>query len=191
VEPYGNQIFARLEPVLPSVINRSLFLCALLSAALCRSVLAQPSPADGPLLVYAETPITVETLKRTYGESVVTKVGPGLWVVDKRLRLGEWFDSFSYKENERGEMVEMTGFAMGKCESVLQTYFQTLAPIQNGQRGRPLQTTAYSDSVRIDVPATPDHPIARFGGQSVGLSFDKRHPSAPCMMTWTFKRKDA
>jgi len=168
-------------------LTRILFFILLASSATVS--ISQPASLDTPLLVYSDRPLRVDDLKRKYGEKVVFQVAPKNWAVEKPLQLGTVFDFVAYQENEQGDLVEMTGFVMGPCDKVLRSYFQTLFPIQVSERGKALPARVSTSGVKIELVAGSDSPMPYFGGQSIGLDYDKDRPSQSCTMTHTFRRK--
>ncbi len=174
---------------LNGLLSRILLFIVLASAT--TAVFSQPSNMDPPLMVYSERPLRVDDLKRRYGEKVVYQVAPRNWAVQKPLQLGTVFDFFAYQENEQGDLVEMTGFVMGPCDKVLRSYFQTLFPIQVAERGKVLPARVSSSGVKIELATGSDSPMPYFGGQSIGLDYDKDRPSQSCTLTHTFRRKNS
>lgn len=49
-----------------------------------------------------------------------------VWAVNRRLLIIVWYDSFTYKENDIGEIFEMTDTLHGACDHVLDSYFKAL-----------------------------------------------------------------
>jgi hypothetical protein len=150
---------------------------------------AQTTPLDTPLMVYGSRILKPEDLKRTYGDAAVHQVVHKVWAVQKRLQLTVLFDFFTYDENDQGELVKMTGFLIGPCDKVLESYFQAAMPLLIAERGRPLPARVSALSIKIEPPDDPSLPLPYFGGQTVELSFDKDRTAQSCTLTHTFRRK--
>lgn len=138
-------------------------------------------------MVYAERALRVDDLKRRYGEKLVTSSAANNWTVKKALYIATGYDFFAYRENSRGELIEMTGYVSGACDKVLKSYFEALMPIHVSERGRPLPAKVSISGIKIDIASdgVPSH----FGGQTVSLEYDKDRSSQACYMSHTFRRK--
>ena len=150
---------------------------------------AQPTTLDTPLMVYGNRILKSEDLKRTYGDAAVNQVVHKVWAVQKRLQLTVLFDFFTYDENDQGELVKMTGFLIGPCDKVLESYFQEAMPLLIAERGKPLPARVSALSIKIEPPSDPNLSLPYFGGQTVELSFDKDRIAQSCTLTHTFRRK--
>lgn len=150
---------------------------------------AQPTPLDTPLLVYGNRILKSDDLKRTYGDATVHQVVNKVWVVQKRLQLTVLFDFFTYDENDKGELVKMTGFLIGPCDKVLESYFQAAMPLLVAERGKPLPARVSALNIKIEPPDDPKLSLPYFGGQTVELSFDKDRIAQSCTLTHTLRRK--
>jgi hypothetical protein len=145
--------------------------------------------AATPLLIYGSEPLTVNRLKKAFGEATVTqsKSAPGTWIVKKKMWLTVWYDFFSYEENDRGDLVEMTGFFSGSCDNVLDAFFNAIQPIQNGNRG-PLLSKVSMGSIIVEHQQ--DGPgFQNYGGQIVKVEFRNWTNSAPCTLTHQIMRR--
>jgi hypothetical protein len=150
---------------------------------------AQATSPDAPLMVYGNRALKAEDLKRAYGDAVVHQVINKVWAVEKRLQLTVMFDFFTYDENDHGELVKMTGFLIGPCEKVLESYFQAAMPLLMAEKGRPLPARVSALSIKIEPPDDHSLLLPHFGGQTVELSFDKDRTAQSCTLTHSFRRK--